>query len=271
VTRRFLEVYLARASKFLLLDWRCLPLPGYVQHLVTGLVHACPLLAVMKKLLIVEDDPAVQKALKRLFEEQGYGTEIRSDGKSGLDTFRSTTPTAIVLDLGLPVMSGIDVCREIRQQSPTVPIIVLSASAEIADKVLLLELGADDYVSKPFSPRELLARVQAAIRHASRPVVRDVTAFDGISVDFARMEVTREDHPVEMTSQEFKILTFFVKNTERVISREELLREAFGYQDYSTTHTVDNHIFNLRQKLERDPAHPTHFRTVRGAGYRFVR
>ena len=246
-------------------------LPGYVQHLVTGLVHACPLLAVMKKILIVEDDQAVQKALKRLFEEQGYSTEIRADGKSGLDTFRSTAPTAIVLDLGLPVMSGIDVCRGIRQQSPTVPIIVLSASTEIADKVLLLELGADDYVSKPFSPRELLARVQAAIRHASRPVVLDVTAFDGICVDFSRMEVTREDHAVELTAQEFKMLTFFVKNTDRVISREELLREAFGYQDYSATHTVDNHIFNLRQKLERDPANPTHFRTVRGTGYRFVR
>ena len=188
-----------------------------------------------------------------------------------MEAFRSTVPAAIVLDLRLPGMSGIDVCREIKPQSPTVPIIVLSATAEIADKVRLLELGADDYVSKPFSPRELLARVQAAIRHASRPVVRDVTAFDGISVNFAGMEVTREDHPVELTAQEFKTLTFFLKNAERVISREELLRQAFGYQAYSTTHTVDNHIFNLRQKLERDPAHPAHFRRVRGAGYRFVR
>jgi DNA-binding response OmpR family regulator len=225
----------------------------------------------MKKILIVEDDQAVQKALKRLFEEQEYGTEIRADGKSGLEAFRSTAPTAIVLDVRLPVMSGVDVCREIKQQSPTVPIIVLSASTEIADKVLLLELGADDYVSKPFSPRELLARVQAAIRHAGRPVIRDATAFDEICVDFARWEVMREDHHVELTAQEFKILTFFVKNAERVISREELLKDVFGYQDYSTTHTVDNHIFNLRQKLERDPANPTHIRTVRGAGYRFVR
>ena len=168
-------------------------------------------------------------------------------------------------------MSGIDVCREIKHQSPTVPIIVLSASIEIADKILLLELGADDYVSKPFSPRELLTRVQAAIRHAGRSVIRDATAFDGICVDFASWEVMREDHPVELTAKEFKILTFFVKNAERVISREELLKEAFGYQDYSRTHTVDNHIFNLRQKLERDPANPAHFRTVRGAGYRFVR
>jgi DNA-binding response OmpR family regulator len=225
----------------------------------------------MKRILIVEDDQVLQKALKRLFEEQGFSTEIRADGKSGLKAFRSTVPTAIVLDLGLPVISGIEVCREIRQKSPTVPIIVLSESTEIADKVLLLELGADDYVNKPFSPRELLARVQAAIRHAGRPVVRDVTAFDGICVDFTRMEVMREDHPVELTAQEFKILKFFVKNAERVVSRGELLREAFGYQDYSPTHTVDNHIFNLRQKLERDPAHPTHFHTVRGAGYRFVR
>lgn len=240
-----------------------------MQHLVTGLVHACPLLVVMEKILIVEDDQAVQKVLKRLFEEQGYSTEIRADGKSGLEAFHSTAPAAIVLDLRLPVMSGIDVCREIRQSS-TIPIIVLSASSSVADKVLLLELGADDYVSKPFSPRELLARVQAATRHG-RPAVCTVTAFDGVCVDFGRMEVTREDHPVELTAREFKILKFFVANAERVISRDEILKETFGYQDPSTTHAVDNHIFNLRQKLEKDPANPTHFRTVRGAGYRFVR
>lgn len=250
---------------------------GFSKSASRGVRDSCSSIVVvfrcpdMKKILIVEDDQAVQKVLKRLFEEQGYSTEIRADGKSGLEAFCSTAPTAIVLDLRLPVMSGIDVCREIKQQSPTVPIIVLSASTEIADKVLLLELGADDYVSKPFSPRELLARVQARIRQAGRLVIRDATAFDEICVDFATWEVMREDHPVELTAQEFKILTFFVKNAERVISRAELLKEAFGYQDYSTTHTVDNHIFNLRQKLERDPANPTHFCTVRGAGYRFVR
>lgn len=225
----------------------------------------------MKEILIIEDDLAVQKAVKRLFEEQGYGIEVRADGKSGLEAFRSIAPSAIILDLRLPVMSGIDVCREIKRQSPAVPIVVLSASSDITDKVLLLELGADDYVSKPFSPRELLARVQAAIRHSIRSAVCDVTAFDGICIDFARMEATREDHPIKLTTQEFKILSFFIRNAERVISREELLIEAFGYQNCPNTHTVDNHIFNLRRKLERDPANPVHFRTVRGTGYRFVR
>jgi DNA-binding response OmpR family regulator len=225
----------------------------------------------MERVLIIEDDQAVQRALKRLFENQGYAIDISADGKSALDAFRSNAPTAIVLDLRLPVMSGIDVCRAIRQLSPTVPIIVLSASTDVVDKVLLLELGADDYVSKPFSPIELLARVQAAIRHASKPVVRDLAAFNGICVDFGQMEVTWEDHRIELTAQEFRILKFFVNNADRVISRVELLREAFGYEDCCTSHTLDNHIFNLRQKLERDPANPIHFRTVRGAGYRFVR
>lgn len=153
----------------------------------------------MERVLIVEDDPVVQKALKRLFEGQGYTIDIRADGKSALEAFHSAAPTAIVLDLRLPGMSGVDVCREIKQQSPTVPVIVLNASTDFADKVLLLEVGADDYVSKPFRPRELLARVQAAIRHVTKPIFRDVAAFDGICVDFTRMEITPEDHPVELT------------------------------------------------------------------------
>lgn len=225
----------------------------------------------MKRVLIVEDDEVVQRALTRLFEEQGYAVDVRADGKSALEAFHSAAPAVIILDLRLPVMSGVDVCREIRQQSATVPIIVLSASTDVTDKVLLLELGADDYVSKPFSPKELIARVQAAFRHANKPLSPDITAFDGICVDFTRMEVTREDHPVELTAQEFKILKFFVDNADRVISREELLTEAFGYEDYASSHTVENHIFNLRQKLERDPANPIHLLTVRGAGYRFMR
>ena len=122
----------------------------------------------MERILIVEDDRAVQKALKRLFESQGYSVEIRADGKSALEAFRTVAPTAIVLDLHLPVMSGKDVCREIKQQLSTLPIVVLSAATDVTDKVLLLELGADDYVTKPFSPRELLARVQAAIRYTDK-------------------------------------------------------------------------------------------------------
>ena len=135
----------------------------------------------MERILVVEDDRAVQKALKRLFEAEGFAVEISADGKAALEAFRATTPAVIVLDLRLPSMSGRDVCREIKQQSPAVPIIVLSAASDVSDKVLLLELGADDYVTKPFSPRELLARVRAALRRTARTGKGEVFAFDGIS------------------------------------------------------------------------------------------
>jgi len=225
----------------------------------------------MNRILVIDDDQAIQKALKRLFEAEGYEVEVSGDGKSALETVRAVAPTAIILDLRLPFLSGQDVCREIRRQSSTLPIIVLSAATDVLDKVILLELGADDYIGKPFSPRELLARVRTAIRHSHRNDATDLETFDGVSVDFARMEVTVDGQAVELTAQEFKMLRFFMKNGERVISREELRTEAFGYQDYSPSRTVDNHIVKLRQKLERDTANPIHFRTVHGAGYRFVR
>jgi DNA-binding response OmpR family regulator len=225
----------------------------------------------MERILVVEDDRAVQKALKRLFEAEGFAVEVRADGKSALEAYRAATPSAVVLDLRLPAMSGRDVCREIKQQAPALPVIVLSAASDVSDKVLLLELGADDYVTKPFSPRELLARVRAALRRSSRSATTDVNGFDGISVDFTRMEVTRDGQPVGLTAQEFKTLKFLLQNAERVISRDELLNEVWGYQNYPSTRTVDNHILKLRQKLERDPGNPVHFRTVHGMGYKFVR
>jgi len=223
------------------------------------------------RILVVEDDPAVLKALRRLFETEGYAVETQSDGKSALDSFRMSTPAAIVLDLRLPKMSGRDVCKEIKAVTPNVPIVVLSAASDVSDKVLLLELGADDYVTKPFSPRELLARVRAALRHNTRTAEVQVVSFDGISVDFRKMEVKRDGKPVVLTAQEFKTFQFLVQNADRVISRDELLNEVWGYQNYPSTRTVDNHILKLRQKLERDPSSPVHFRTVHGMGYKFVR
>ena len=223
----------------------------------------------MEKILIIEDDRAVQKALRRLFESEGYGVDIRADGKSALDAFRAAAPDAIILDLRLPTLSGKDVCREIKRENPALPIVVLSAATDVTDKVLLLELGADDYVTKPFSPKELLARVRATIRRTRKPQVSQSFSFGVVTVDFARMEVTRGDLPVTLTAQEFKILKFFVQNAERVISRDELL-QVLGYQNYPSTRTIDNHILKLRQKLEKDAANPVHFRTVHGAGYKFV-
>src|SRR6266853_6963235 len=224
----------------------------------------------MGRILVVEDDPAVQKALKRLFESDGYAVEIQANGKSALESFQASPPAVIILDLRLPKLSGSDVCKEIKAQAPTLPIIVLSATSDVSDKVLLLELGADDYVTKPFSPRELLARVRAALRHTSR-VSGNLMSFDNISIDFRKMEVLRDGNPVVLTAQEFKTLKFLVENADRVIGRDELLNDVWGYQNYPSTRTVDNHILKLRQKLERNQANPVHFRTIHGVGYKFVR
>src|SRR5690349_21173419 len=226
----------------------------------------------MERILVVEDDRAVHRALKRLFEPEGYSVDAAFDGQSGLNVFRSAQPSAVVLDLRLPGMPGRDVCRELKQTAPAVPVIVLSAASDVLDKVLLLELGADDYVTKPFSPRELLARVRAAVRRLNQGSDKvESFSFDDVEVNFSKMELYRAGQLVPLTPQEFKMLRFFLNNPERVISRTELLNEVWGYNNYPTTRTVDTHILRLRQKLEKDPTDPVHFRTVHGTGYKFVR
>ena len=224
----------------------------------------------MDRILIVDDDRAIQKALKRLFESDGCQVEISGDGKSALEAFRIFSPTAIILDLGLPIVSGREVFLEIRERSSSVPIVILSAATDVLEKISLLDLGADDYVTKPFSPRELLARVRTAIRHTRRIDVGELATFNGVCVDFTRREATFDGQVIELTNQEFKILKFFSQNVRRVISREEFLTEGFGYKDHSSSRTLDNYIWRLRQKLERDPENPTHFHTVYGVGYKFV-
>jgi DNA-binding response OmpR family regulator len=226
--------------------------------------------ATSERILVIEDDRAVQKALKRLFEAEGFTVDIASNGADGLEMFRAATPAVLVLDLRLPGMPGQDVCREVSQAAPSLPIIILSAKTEVMDKVLLLELGAHDYVTKPFSPRELLARVRTAMRRSSRTPVTETFTFSDVRVDFTKMEVQRDGKPVQLTSQEFKVLKFMVQNCERMLSREELLNSVWGYQNYPSTRTVDNHILKLRHKLEKDPSNPVHFRTLHSAGYKFV-
>lgn len=224
----------------------------------------------MDKILIIEDDRAIQKALRRLFETEGYLVEVRPDGKSLLDVIQSFVPSVVLLDLRLPGIPGNDLCRELKKQAPHLPVIVLTAKTNEADKVLLLELGADDYVTKPFSPRELLARVRAAVRRNGARRMGKTFAFGGVLVDFAKMELTREGKQVEITAQEFKILKFFAENPGRVISRSEFLDKVWGYENYPSTRTVDNQIWKLRLKLEDDPRTPLRFLTVHRAGYKFV-
>ena len=221
-------------------------------------------------ILVVEDDPRMQKVLKRIFAEQSYSIEVAGDGKTGLDLFRSRGPVAVVLDLILPQISGRELCQTMKSMSPETPVIVLSAITEVVDKVLLLELGADDYVTKPFSPRELMARVQAAIRRRKRPTQSATYRFGECEIDFEKMTAKRSGAPVILTSHEFKLLRFFTDHPERVLSREVLLNEVWGYNSYPTTRTVDNQILKLRQKLEHDPANPIHLLTIYGAGYKFV-
>jgi DNA-binding response OmpR family regulator len=223
-----------------------------------------------ERILVIEDDRAVQKALRRLFEAEGFSVDIAGNGAEGLGMFRGATPSVLVLDLSLPGMPGQDVCREISHASPSLPIVILSAKSEVMDKVLLLELGAHDYVTKPFSPRELLARVRTAMRRSTRTPVFEAFKFGDVKVDFTKMEIWRQGNLMTLTSQEFKVLKFMVQNAERVLSRDELLNSVWGYRNYPSTRTVDNHILRLRQKLEKDPANPIHFRTVHSAGYKFV-
>jgi DNA-binding response OmpR family regulator len=224
----------------------------------------------MSLILVIEDDPRIQRALKRQFTAESYEVHIEGDGLEGLAACKQLRPAAVVLDLMLPGLSGRNVCQEIKAWSHDTPVIVLSAVTEVADKVLLLETGADDYMTKPFSPRELLARVQAAIRRNRKKEEPVPLGFGDVSVDFLKMEIYKAGALVSLTAHEFKLLRFFLDNPGRVVSREELLSDVWGLNFHLTTRTVDNQVLKLRQKLETDPANPVHFRTVHGAGYKFL-
>lgn len=221
-------------------------------------------------ILVIEDDPRMQKVLRRIFASEHYAVAVAGDGQTGLELFQSERPLAVVLDLILPKISGRELCQTFKSLSSETPIVVLSAISEVVDKVLLLELGADDYVTKPFSPRELTARVQAAIRRQRKPVGATIFRFADCEIDFKSMGARRNGIPVVLTAHEFKLLKFFTENIDRVLTRELLLNEVWGYNSYPTTRTVDNQILKLRQKLEPDPANPKHLLTIYGAGYKFV-
>jgi DNA-binding response OmpR family regulator len=220
--------------------------------------------------LVIANDSALRKVLERLFSSEGYGVEVAPDSVAGLERLRQRPFSAVILDLQHPGSSRWDLCKNVTDSISGLPLVVLSASPDVADKVLLLEMGADDYVTLPFSPRELVARLRALMRRSSRVSPENLFLFEDVMVDFSRMEITRAGVKITVTPKEFKTLEFFTKNAERVISRDELLNDVWGYQNYPTTRTVDNHILKLRQKLETDPANPSHLLTVHGVGYRFV-
>ncbi|WP_263352968.1 response regulator transcription factor [Acidicapsa acidisoli] len=224
-----------------------------------------------EQILVIEDDPQMQKVLRRLFREQGYGVIVCGDGLSGLDAFHSARPAAVMLDLGLPNIIGRDLCKIMKAEQPGVPVFVVSAISDVAAKVLLLQSGADDYVTKPFSPRELLARVQTILgRTRSQETAKCSYSFGECEIDFARMSARRAGKQIALTALEFKLLKYFIENAGKVISRVEVLTEVWRCNSYPTPRTVDNQIVKLRQKLELDSADPRYFQTVYGAGYKFV-
>jgi DNA-binding response OmpR family regulator len=226
--------------------------------------------AILGTILVAEDDPRMQRVLRRIFTEERYTVVVADDGLSAWELFRKERPVAVLLDLILPQVSGRELCQTFKAHSREVPIIVLSAITEVADKVLLLELGADDYVTKPFSPRELVARVQAAIRRRHKRSARPVFRFGNCEIDFETMTARRDEVAITLTAHEFKLLKCFTVNPERVLTREVLLNEVWGYNSYPTTRTVDNQILKLRQKVESNPANPKHLVTIYGAGYKFI-
>jgi len=226
----------------------------------------------MAKILIVEDEVEMANSLKDNFEFEGHEVEIALDGENGIKSVYSFSPDLIILDIMLPNKSGYDVCRDLRSNEISTPIIFLSARGQEIDKVLGLELGADDYLTKPFSVRELIARVNAVLRrYDAKPKTNKTNYKIGkLLVNFEKLTAADENGKVDLTFKEFEVLEFFVKNEGKIISRSDLLDQVWGYDNFPTTRTVDNHIAKLRKKIETDPINPKHIFTVYGVGYKFV-
>jgi DNA-binding response OmpR family regulator len=225
----------------------------------------------MTRLLVVEDDPSILRGLADNLKFESYDVLTAADGESAYRLIHERKPDLVVLDLMLPNMSGYDVCRKVRSEGVTTPIVMLTARGEEWDRVLGLDLGADDYITKPFSVRELLARIRAVLRRtqaAHRQL--DELAFDDVVIDFRKYEARRAGRVLDMTRKEFGLLRLLASRAGEVVTRDELLDEVWGYEAMPTTRTVDNHVASVRAKLERDPAEPRHLLTIRGVGYRWV-
>lgn len=226
----------------------------------------------MALVLIVEDETAMANGLKDAFEFEGYETLIALDGEKGLQMAISKKPDLVILDLMLPKKTGFDMCRELRESGNKTPIIMLTARGQEIDKVLGLELGADDYMTKPFSVRELMARVKAVLRRYSEPTEKKQTSIQigNILVDFEQYWARDEKGEIELSHKEYEILKYFLDHAGQIITRDQLLNEVWGYEAYPFSRTVDNFIVRLRKKIEINPNHPKHILTIYGVGYKFI-
>ena len=225
-----------------------------------------------KKILIVEDEPGILVSLKDEFESQGYIVYAAEDGEKGLELARGEKPDLIILDIMLQVLDGYDVCKKLRMEGDNTPIIMLTVKDKEVDKVLGLELGADDYVTKPFSFRELTARVKAVFRRTEERL-KDLTrfGFGNIELDFEKYEAKKGGQKLDLTTLEFHMLKFFIQNKGKVLSRDDFLDRIWGEDNVSVSfRTVDSHIANIRKKIEDEPASPKHILSIRSIGYKFV-
>lgn len=226
-----------------------------------------------KTILIAEDDASIRLGLVDILAGEGYRVLAAAHGDEAISRYQSDSPDLVILDIMMPRLSGYDVCRRIRKEDTKIPVIMLSAKSEEIDKVLGLELGADDYITKPFGVRELLARVSAALRRVSLPVEAHAEAppvrFGDVELDRARRQLIRGSEEIGLTQLEFRLLLAFVENADRALSRDELLNAAWGIDYQGTTRTLDQHVSQLRRKIETDPARPCYLLTVHGYGYRY--
>lgn len=227
----------------------------------------------MKQILIIEDDPAILRGLKDNLEYESYQVLTATDGEQGYCLIQEKKPDLIILDLMLPKMNGFELCRKIKKEGVSIPILMLTARSEEMDRVMGLDLGADDYITKPFSMAELLARIRAVMRRIQKAKAGDLPEtlqFGSVFIDFKRFTARKGDKTLELSRKEYGVLRLLAARQEEVVTRNEILDDVWGYDQYPTTRTVDNHIGLLRNKLENDPSNPQHLITIHGVGYKLV-
>ena len=226
----------------------------------------------MKRILIIEDDPAILLGLNDSLAEEHFEVLTANDGEEGYQKGKKENIDLIILDLILPTKNGIEICQDLRSNGITIPILKLTSKREEIDKILGLEIGADDYVTKPFSIRELIARIKALLRRnvEFKKEMEDYS-FGNISIDFKKQEIWKDNSKIDLSTTEISILKYFIQLEGEVVTRHQLLDDVWGYENFPTTRTVDNFILNIRKKIEDDPSNPKHLLTIHKAGYKFVK